>query len=244
MFKALMKLAVCGVVTAAISAPAFANPGMQVLLQSEAAPGVLKVLGLGAGATEAQVLAKIQALPAAEAAGVMGALNVLNEGLKTGGKNAKDVAANKKANLLLAKSIFSKNGSVLTLAALSEKYSYRAATDKVVSAPSCSKDEAADLLDNDTSLNSVEAKEALSSGLVIKSCKAGARGLLDMSKQAREVAARAVLISKSMKVGLAEGLARAKAIVLGSKTTAAEEMANVAELQGANCQVFATSLAR
>ncbi len=106
---------------------------------------------------------------------------------------------------------------------------------------SCSRSEVEAGLTAGGAVTSEDAAVATSSGqLVVQSCKAGARGILNMGAKARKVAVETVnlAVRAGQKVS-ARFLAMAKANVLGIQTTAAAEEANFAKLTNGECQVFA-----
>lgn len=106
---------------------------------------------------------------------------------------------------------------------------------------SCSREEVINGLTAGGSISAADAAEAVDTkSLVIQSCKAGARGLLNMGAQAKRVAVETVLAAKRAGQQVsARFLAMAKSTVLGINTTAAAEETNFQKLSQGECQVFA-----
>lgn len=131
--KKLVQMTICGALALAMSAQSFANTAVKALETQEIRNVVSQVLGLSVGATEAQIMSRINALNAGEKTAALKALAVLELGYLSAGQSSKQIAMESKSNLALARAIFTKNSQPLTIAVLTERYGNRVATDKIAS---------------------------------------------------------------------------------------------------------------
>ncbi len=245
--KALLKLAVCGLLAVAVTTQANAQGAAQVsnVLKTQAGRTYLAQMNITAATPAAEVANILKGLSAAEAAAVSRAINLFN---------ARYVANNPAANEAAANNVFKPNGQLLVVVAANSATTSRDGVNTAVQGPSCSITDLANKLSAGTKISALNAEAALKfwgSRITIGTCQADAGGLVSYNASARENFLEAAILGMdklqrmgdysgvSLKETWAEMLAIAKSNDAGAvATNAAQERGTVDSLQN-SCGILA-----